>query len=141
MPTARSVPVRTHREAPVVRAVMRRYVFQSVGRSRRRRLGLGSLADPQPPRIPDMITLRPSSTLHHVDGGWFRANWHFSFDDYDDPEHTWFGDLRVFNDDTLVPGAVWPMHPHRDVEGITWVAAGSFEHADSLGNGGILPPG
>ena len=33
------------------------------------------------------------------------------------------------------------MHPHRDIEGITWVAAGSFEHADSLGNGGILPPG
>ena len=66
-----------------------------------------------------MITLRPCATLHHTEGGWFRANWHFSFDDYDDPENTWFGDLRVFNDDTLVPGAVWPMHPHRDIEGIT----------------------
>ena len=88
-----------------------------------------------------MMTPRPKSTLYHVDGGWFSANWHFSFDTYDDPDNTWFGDLRVFNDDTLVPGAVWPMHPHRDIEGITYVAEGMFEHADSRGNGGILPPG
>jgi redox-sensitive bicupin YhaK (pirin superfamily) len=88
-----------------------------------------------------MLTPRRRDTLHHTEGGWFRANWHFSFDDYDDPENTWFGDLRVFNDDTLVPGAVWPMHPHRDIEGITYVAEGMFEHADSRGNGGILPPG
>ena len=33
------------------------------------------------------------------------------------------------------------MHPHRDIEGITYVAEGMFEHADSRGNGGILPPG
>jgi len=88
-----------------------------------------------------MVVLRPRQSLHHVEGGWFSANWHFSFDDYEDPENTWFGDLRVFNDDRLVPGAAWPMHPHRDIEGITYVAEGTFEHADSRGNGGILPPG
>jgi redox-sensitive bicupin YhaK (pirin superfamily) len=33
------------------------------------------------------------------------------------------------------------MHPHRDIEGITYVAEGMFEHADSRGNGGVLPPG
>ena len=88
-----------------------------------------------------MITLRPRASLHHVEGGWFSANWHFSFDTYDDPENTWFGDLRVFNDDRLIPGAIWPMHPHRDIEGITYVAEGMFEHRDSRGNGGILPPG
>jgi redox-sensitive bicupin YhaK (pirin superfamily) len=90
---------------------------------------------------PAMLTARPRASLHHTEGGWFSANWHFSFDDYEDPENTWFGDLRVFNDDTLIPGAVWPMHPHRDIEGITYVAEGSFEHADSHGNGGILSPG
>jgi redox-sensitive bicupin YhaK (pirin superfamily) len=47
----------------------------------------------------------------------------------------------VFNDDRLVPGAVWPMHPHRDIEGITYVAEGTFEHADSRGGGGVLRPG
>jgi redox-sensitive bicupin YhaK (pirin superfamily) len=88
-----------------------------------------------------MVITRPRQSLHHVEGGWFSADWHFSFDDYEDPENTWFGDLRVFNDDRLVPGAAWPMHPHRDIEGITYVAEGTFEHADSRGNGGVLPPG
>jgi redox-sensitive bicupin YhaK (pirin superfamily) len=88
-----------------------------------------------------MIELRPPRSLFHVEGGWFSANWHFSFDTYYDAANTRFGDLRVFNDDRLVPGAIWPMHPHRDIEGITYVAEGTFRHADSMGNGGILPPG
>ena len=40
-----------------------------------------------------------------------------------------------------MPGADWPMHPHADVEGLTYVVQGTFEHADSLGNGGTLLPG
>jgi redox-sensitive bicupin YhaK (pirin superfamily) len=85
--------------------------------------------------------IRRDSEIYGIDGGWFRARWHFSFDQYHDPENMGIGQLRVFNHDTLVPGAVWPMHPHRDVEGITYVVAGEFEHADSLGNGGVLLPG
>lgn len=88
-----------------------------------------------------MIELRPPEALFHVEGGWFSANWHFSFDTYRDAANTQFGDLRVFNDDRLVPGAIWPMHPHRDIEGITYVAEGTFRHADSMGNGGVLRPG
>lgn len=88
-----------------------------------------------------MIEVRKRDTLYHKEGGWFAANWHFSFDEYHDPKHMGFGSLRVFNDDTLRPGAVWPMHPHRNIEGITYVVEGMFEHRDSLGNGGVLPPG
>ncbi len=88
-----------------------------------------------------LIQVRPRGTLFHVEGGWFSANWHFSFDDYYDPANISWGSLRVFNDDRLVPGAAWPMHPHRDIEGITYVAEGVFEHADSRGTGGILLPG
>jgi hypothetical protein len=33
------------------------------------------------------------------------------------------------------------MHPHRDIEGITYVIEGVFEHADSRGSGGVLEPG
>jgi redox-sensitive bicupin YhaK (pirin superfamily) len=84
---------------------------------------------------------RPESTIYKIDGGWFRARWHFSFDRYMDPRHMGIGTMRVFNHDTLIPGAVWPMHPHRDIEGITYVVAGEFEHQDSLGNGGVLLPG
>ena len=87
------------------------------------------------------ITVRRDRDISFTDGGWFQARWHFSFDTYYDPEQMGIGTLRVFNHDTLVPGAVWPMHPHRDVEGITYVVAGVFEHADSAGNGGVLYPG
>lgn len=88
-----------------------------------------------------MIQIRPQSSIFHADGGWFSAYWHFSFDQYHDSENMGLGHLRVFNDDRLIPGAVWPMHPHRDIEGITYVAEGTFEHADSRGNGGVLLPG
>jgi redox-sensitive bicupin YhaK (pirin superfamily) len=52
-----------------------------------------------------------------------------------------WGPLRVFNDDRLVPGAVWPLHPHRDIEGITYVVEGTFRHEDDQGNDGVLPAG
>jgi redox-sensitive bicupin YhaK (pirin superfamily) len=96
--------------------------------------------------MPDTRTLAPikvrrDSEIFAAEGGWFRGRWHFSFDYYHDPENVNVGTLRVFNHDTLVPGATWPMHPHRDVEGITYVPKGMFEHADSLGNGGVLPAG
>ncbi|MBI4570701.1 MAG: pirin family protein [Chloroflexi bacterium] len=87
------------------------------------------------------LAIRRDAEIYAKDGGWFRARWHFSFDQYHDPDNMSVGTLRVFNHDTLVPGAVWPMHPHRDIEGITYVPAGHFRHADSLGNGGVLDAG
>jgi redox-sensitive bicupin YhaK (pirin superfamily) len=79
------------------------------------------------------ISIRTDEQISDVDGGWFRARWHYSFDSYHDPEYMGFGTMRVFNDDRLVPGAVWPMHPHRDVEGLTYVVEGSFRHQDDVG--------
>jgi hypothetical protein len=87
------------------------------------------------------LEVRRDSEIFEIDGGWFHARWHFSFDQYHDPANMNIGLLRVFNHDTLRPGAIWPMHPHRDIEGITYVVAGEFEHADSLGQGGVLFPG
>ena len=88
-----------------------------------------------------MIEIRRNAEIHAEDGGWFNARWHFSFDRYRDPAQMGIGPLRVFNDDRLVPRAEWPMHPHADVEGLTYVVEGTFEHADSLGNDGRLGPG
>jgi redox-sensitive bicupin YhaK (pirin superfamily) len=89
-----------------------------------------------------VIRVRRDADIHDVDGGWFRARWHFSFDTYRDPEYDGFGAMRVFNDDRLVPGAVWPLHPHRDVEGLTYVVEGSFGHQDNVGGPfGPLPAG
>jgi len=87
------------------------------------------------------VQIRRDDQIHSEEGGWFHARWHFSFDKYRDPQQMGFGPLRVFNDDRLEPGAAWPLHPHRDIEGITYVVEGTFEHSDSLGNGGQLPPG
>jgi redox-sensitive bicupin YhaK (pirin superfamily) len=88
------------------------------------------------------IDIRTDDQISDVEGGWFRARWHFSFDSYHDPEYMGFGNLRVFNDDRLIPGAIWPMHPHRDIEGLTYVVEGSFRHEDNVGGDpGPLPAG
>lgn len=88
-----------------------------------------------------MIEIRRSDEIHEEDGGWFQARWHFSFGGYRDPRQMGVGALRVFNDDRIVAGASWPMHPHRDIESLTFVVEGHFLHADSLGNNGQLEPG
>jgi len=89
-----------------------------------------------------MLTIRRDQEIHREEGGWFSARWHFSFDHYRDPGNNGFGAMRVFNDDRLVPGAVWPLHPHQDVEGLTYVVEGRFRHEDSVGGApGPLPAG
>jgi quercetin 2,3-dioxygenase len=88
-----------------------------------------------------MLQIRRDAEIHSEEGGWFQARWHFSFDRYRDPEQMGIGPLRVFNDDRLIAGADWPMHPHADIEGLTYVVEGTFAHADSLGNEGTLQPG
>ena len=88
------------------------------------------------------IKVRHDEDISDIEGGWFRARWHYSFDRYYDPEYMNFGTLRVFNDDRLVPGAIWPMHPHRDIEGLTYVVEGTFRHQDDVGGSpGPLPAG
>ena len=88
------------------------------------------------------LRIRRDDEISDVEGGWFRARWHYSFDTYRDPEYTRFGTMRVFNDDRLIPGAIWPMHPHRDIEGLTYVVEGMFRHQDDVGGApGPLPAG
>jgi redox-sensitive bicupin YhaK (pirin superfamily) len=92
-----------------------------------------------------MITIRKSESIYQTEGaienGSFRGRWHFSFGDYHDPRFEDFGALRVFNDDTLSPAAVWPLHPHKNNEVVTYCAEGEFRHADEQGEGGVLRKG
>jgi len=91
------------------------------------------------------ILVRLPATIHQAEGaiqnGTFHGRWHFSFDEYTDPKFLRFGQLRVFNDDTLSPGATWPLHPHRHNEVVTYVASGEFRHEDERGLGGVLTQG
>ncbi|HUI45574.1 MAG TPA: pirin family protein [Nitrospirota bacterium] len=92
-----------------------------------------------------MVQVRDPNKIYQIDGeienGSFHGRWHFAFGDYYDPRFKDFGELRVFNDDTLKPGAVWPLQPHKDNEVVTYVAAGEFRHADERGRGGVLKQG
>jgi redox-sensitive bicupin YhaK (pirin superfamily) len=92
-------------------------------------------------RLASTIEVRAADTIWHEQGGWFDARWHFSFDRYRDPQQLGVGALRVFNDDRIIAGAEWPLHPHQDIESLTYVVEGHFAHADSLGNDGRLEPG
>ena len=52
-----------------------------------------------------------------------------------------FGALRVINDDVIKAGAGFDMHPHNDMEIITFVRTGAITHRDSHGNHGRTEAG
>lgn len=88
-----------------------------------------------------MIQIIRSGERYHFETDWLSTYWHFSFDHYRDPKNVHFGPLRVFNDDIIRPGGGFPMHPHREMEIVTYVIEGRLEHRDSMGNVGQIGPG
>jgi redox-sensitive bicupin YhaK (pirin superfamily) len=88
-----------------------------------------------------MINIIPSDQRYHADHGWLDTRWHFSFGDHYDPANLNFSALRVFNDDIVKGGGGFDMHPHRDMEIITYMIDGVLRHTDSLGHSDVLRPG
>jgi len=88
-----------------------------------------------------MIDIRRSAERGGGDFGWLKTQHSFSFDTYHDPRFMGFRSLRVINEDWVQAGHGFPMHPHRDMEIITYVLDGAIQHQDSMGNGSIIRPG
>jgi quercetin 2,3-dioxygenase len=65
----------------------------------------------------------------------------FSFSGFYDPDNVRFGLLVACNEECLAPGAGFDLHPHRDVEIVTWVIEGELEHRDSTGASTLVHPG
>jgi redox-sensitive bicupin YhaK (pirin superfamily) len=83
-----------------------------------------------------MIECRPFDRLGGADEGWLKTRHHFSFAGYHDPERMHWGALRVWNDDEIASGTGFPLHPHANMEIITYVRDGAITHRDSTGNEG-----
>ncbi|TCP59158.1 hypothetical protein EV586_101374 [Tumebacillus sp. BK434] len=83
----------------------------------------------------------PAEQRYHSKIDWLESYWHFSFDHYYDPNNMNFGNLRVFNEDWIQPNRGFGMHPHRDMEIVTFVVSGEVTHEDSMGNKGVIKAG
>jgi redox-sensitive bicupin YhaK (pirin superfamily) len=88
-----------------------------------------------------MMQIRRGNERGHLNHGWLDTYHTFSFGDYYDRNYMGYRSLRVINEDYVAPGRGFGMHPHRDMEILTYVLEGRLEHRDSLGNGAVIRPG
>lgn len=88
-----------------------------------------------------MLTIRKAEERGRTRFDWLDGKHSFSFGRYVDRAHTGFRSLRVINDDLVAPGGGFGMHPHEEMEILTFVIDGALEHADSTGGGAVIHPG
>jgi len=81
-----------------------------------------------------MIKKLPKENMGTSNLGWLESRFHFSFASYYNPKNMRFGVLRVVNDDIIHATSGFDMHPHENMEIITYVINGELTHKDSLGN-------
>lgn len=88
-----------------------------------------------------MLTKRNSAERGFFDHSWLKTYHTFSFANYIDRRFMQFQSLRVINEDIIEAGQGFGLHPHENMEIITYLLAGELEHKDSMGNGSIIRAG
>ncbi len=88
-----------------------------------------------------MLEVRPYAQLGRFANDWLQARYHFSFANYHDPQRMGWGSIRVWNDDIIAPHAGFPLHPHDNMEIITFVRKGEILHRDDQGHVGTTQAG
>ena len=89
----------------------------------------------------DVIDVRRSADRFRTQTDWLDSRHSFSFGRHYDAANTSYALLVANNEDRVVDGGGFDMHPHRDMEIVTWVLAGSLRHEDSAGHSGVVRPG
>lgn len=81
-----------------------------------------------------MIQLRKAHERGDGSFDWLESYHTFSFANYYDPKYIHFSHLRVINEDFIAADNGFGMHPHKDMEILTYVLNGRVAHKDSMGN-------
>ena len=88
-----------------------------------------------------MRTVHRATDRMHSRHGWLDSRHTFSFAEHYDPRRMGFRALRVLNDDRVEPGRGFGIHPHQDMEIVSYVLEGALTHRDSMGTGSTIRPG
>lgn len=88
-----------------------------------------------------MIKKLDNKNMGRSDLGWLQSIFHFSFANYYNQDKMNFGVLRVVNDDLVKSNTGFDLHPHRDMEIVSYVVDGELNHGDSMGNKNTITRG
>ena len=87
-----------------------------------------------------MVDVRRAGSRFTTEARGITTRHSFSFGQHYDPANVGHAVLVANNEDRVAPGSGYGLHPHADLEIVTWVLSGSLVHRDSEGNGHVVGP-